>query len=152
MALPKIDVPTYEMKVPSTDKIITVRPFSVKEEKLLLIALESQDQNEVINTVKQVVNNCIVSGDFNVDVLYTSLPILATFCYGMSTNLMKQKLQSQNPIYTTSLAMMMIGIPALCGLFLTDAPTKILATGFSLSLLSILFLAIFGTLIAWMLF
>ncbi len=67
MALPKIDVPTYELKVPSSDKIITVRPFSVKEEKLLLIALESKDQNEIINTVKQVVNNCIVKGEFNVD-------------------------------------------------------------------------------------
>lgn len=92
------------------------------------------------------------NGDFNVDILYTSLPILATFCYGMSTNLMKQKLQSQNPIYTTSMAMMMIGIPALCGLFITEAPAKILATGFSISLLSVLFLAIFGTLIAWMLY
>lgn len=90
--------------------------------------------------------------DFSVHLLYTMLPVVATFCYGMSTNLMKQKLQSQNPIYTTSLAMMMIGIPALCGLFLTAAPQKIMSTGISLSLLSVAFLAIFGTLIAWMLF
>lgn len=91
-------------------------------------------------------------GDFRIDILYTSLPIIATFCYGMSTNLMKQKLQSLNPIYTTSMAMTMIGIPALCGLFITEAPAKILSTGFSISLLSVLFLAIFGTLIAWMLY
>lgn len=91
-------------------------------------------------------------GDFSVHVLYSMLPVIATFCYGMSTNLMKQNLQSQNPIYTTSLAMMMIGIPALCGLFMTSAPEKIMSTGISVSLLSIAFLAIFGTLIAWMLF
>lgn len=67
MALPKIDVPTYELTVPSTGKEIKIRPFSVKEEKLLLIALESKDQLEIVNTVKQVVNNCVMEGDFNVD-------------------------------------------------------------------------------------
>ncbi|NDB59783.1 hypothetical protein EB001_15245 [bacterium] len=67
MALPKIDVPVYEMIVPSTGKTVKVRPFSVKEEKLLLIALESKDQLEIVNTVKQVVNNCLVYGEFDVD-------------------------------------------------------------------------------------
>lgn len=66
MSLPKIDMPTYELTLPTSGETLKVRPFNVKEEKLLLIALESKDQNEIINTVKQVVNNCIVSGKFEV--------------------------------------------------------------------------------------
>jgi hypothetical protein len=69
MSLPKIDVPTYQIKVPSNGKEITIRPFLVKEEKLLLIAAQSNDENEVINTTKQIINNCIVDGDINVDAL-----------------------------------------------------------------------------------
>lgn len=67
MALPKIDVPTYDLTFPHSGETIKVRPFSVKEEKLLLLALESKDQAEIINTVKQVVNNCVVSGKFDVN-------------------------------------------------------------------------------------
>lgn len=67
MALPKIDVPTYELTLPTSGETLNLRPFNVKEEKLLLIALESKDQNEIVNTVKQVVNNCIVSGKFDVN-------------------------------------------------------------------------------------
>lgn len=67
MALPKIDVPVYEYKIPSSGKTIRVRPFNVKEEKLLLMAAESEKFDEVVATVKQVINNCIVEGDFNVD-------------------------------------------------------------------------------------
>mgnify|MGYP003346924933 CR=1 FL=1 len=67
MALPKIDVPTYEYKIPSSGKTIKVRPFSVKEEKLLLMAAESDKYDEVVATVKQVINNCIIDGEFNVD-------------------------------------------------------------------------------------
>ena len=69
MALPKISVPTYELTIPSDKKKIKVRPFSVKEEKLLLIALESENAIEVANSVKQVINNCIVSGEVDVDKL-----------------------------------------------------------------------------------
>lgn len=67
MPLPKIDLPIYELKVPSSGKILKVRPFSVKEEKLLLIAMESTNTDDIITTVKQVINNCIVTGDLNVD-------------------------------------------------------------------------------------
>jgi len=67
--LPKIDVPTYNVEIPSTKEKITVRPFTVKEEKLLLMVMESQDVNEIVNTVKQVINNCIVKGKVNVDKL-----------------------------------------------------------------------------------
>ena len=67
--LPKIDMPTYEIEIPSNKEKITVRPFTVKEEKLLLMAMESKDVNEIINTVKQVINNCIIKGEVSVDKL-----------------------------------------------------------------------------------
>ena len=67
MALPKIDVPTYDLTFPHSGETIKVRPFSVKEEKLLLLALESKDTMEITNTVKQVVNNCIISGKYDVN-------------------------------------------------------------------------------------
>ena len=58
MALPKIDIPTYEMIVPSTDKKIKYRPFLVKEEKILMMALEGKDQKEMASALKQIINNC----------------------------------------------------------------------------------------------
>lgn len=67
MPLPKIDVPIYELKVPSTGKIIKVRPFTVKEEKLLFMALEANKMDDVVATVKQVINNCIVDGDIDIE-------------------------------------------------------------------------------------
>lgn len=65
--LPKIDVPVYTVKMPSSGKEIKVRPFNVKEEKLLLMASESDNLDDIVTTVKQVINNCIVRGDFNID-------------------------------------------------------------------------------------
>jgi hypothetical protein len=59
MALPRIDVPIYEMVVPSTDEKIKYRPFLVKEEKVLLIAMESGENEDVIQAVKQIVSECI---------------------------------------------------------------------------------------------
>lgn len=69
MALPKIDVPTYELKIPSTGQTMTVRPFNVKEEKLLLMAVESKNADDVISTVKQVINNCTIEGDVDINKL-----------------------------------------------------------------------------------
>jgi drug/metabolite transporter (DMT)-like permease len=90
---------------------------------------------------------------FEVDIVYSFLPVIATFCYGMSTNITKQKLQYQSPVYTTSLAMMMIGIPALITLLLlTDAPAKIASGMVWMPFIYVCVLSIFGTLIAWMLF
>jgi len=57
MALPKIDLPTFELKLPSSGKTVMVRPFSVKEEKLLLMAVEAGKADDVITTVKQIINN-----------------------------------------------------------------------------------------------
>jgi len=61
MALPKIDVPTYELVVPSTDEKIKYRPFLVKEEKLLLIAMESGKNEDILRGVKEIVDACTFS-------------------------------------------------------------------------------------------
>ena len=58
MALPKLDVPIYELTVPSTDEKIKYRPFLIKEEKILLIAMESGQNEDVIQAVKQIVSEC----------------------------------------------------------------------------------------------
>jgi hypothetical protein len=58
MALPSITTPTYELAVPSTDKKLKYRPFLVKEEKILMIAMEAQEQTGIIDAVKQIVQSC----------------------------------------------------------------------------------------------
>ena len=58
MALPKLTTPTYELEVPSTDEKIQFRPFLVKEEKILLIAMESGKNEDIIEAVKQIVTEC----------------------------------------------------------------------------------------------
>jgi len=68
MPLPKIDLPVYDFTIPSSGKVIRVRPFTVKEEKLLLMAIESKVAADIIATVKQVINNC-VQDDIDVDKL-----------------------------------------------------------------------------------
>lgn len=60
MALPKIDVPIYEIEMPSTKKKIRIRPFTVKEEKLFLMAAQSDDSDTILKTIVQVLNNCIL--------------------------------------------------------------------------------------------
>ena len=58
MALPKLTTPTYELEVPSTDEKLKYRPFLVREEKILLVALESQESKDVLNAVKEIVSAC----------------------------------------------------------------------------------------------
>ena len=58
MALPVLTVPTYELEVPSTDEKVKYRPFLVKEEKILLIAIESEDSGEIVQAVKTIVDEC----------------------------------------------------------------------------------------------
>jgi len=58
MALPKLNTPTYELEIPSTDEKIQYRPFLVKEEKILMMALETKDNAQIINAVKDIVNEC----------------------------------------------------------------------------------------------
>ena len=68
MPLPKISTPTYEMVLPSSNKI-KYRPFLVKEEKVLILAMESQDTATVANAVKDVLKNCILSRGIKVEKL-----------------------------------------------------------------------------------
>ena len=58
MALPKINTPTFELEVPSTKEKLTYRPFLVKEEKLLLLAMETDKEEDMMRAVKQIINNC----------------------------------------------------------------------------------------------
>ena len=68
--LPKLDVPIYEVKLISTGKTIRFRPFLVKEQKLFLMASEATDPKETINTIRQVLKNCILD-ELDVDSLPT---------------------------------------------------------------------------------
>ncbi len=61
MALPKLGYPTFELELPSTGKTIKYRPFLVKEEKVLLMALESEDEKQVVGAVKDLIKNCVIS-------------------------------------------------------------------------------------------
>ena len=71
MPLPKIATPTYELVLPSSGRKITYRPFLVKEEKILIIALESQDQKQITNAVKNILKSCILTKGTKVEKLAT---------------------------------------------------------------------------------
>lgn len=66
-SLPKIDQPVYTIKLPSTQENFRFRPFLVKEEKLLLMAKESQNLSDILTAIKQIVGNCSIDKKFNVD-------------------------------------------------------------------------------------
>jgi len=71
MPLPTITTPTYELKMPSTGKKIKYRPFLVKEEKILILALETRDQNQITNAVKDVLKKCVITRGIKIDDLPT---------------------------------------------------------------------------------
>ena len=71
MPLPKIATPTYELELPSTGDTIKYRPFLVKEEKLLVIALESEDNKQITNAIKAVIKACILTKGIKVETLPT---------------------------------------------------------------------------------
>ena len=71
MPLPKIATPTYELVLPSTKKTIKYRPFLVKEEKLLVLALETEDQKQITSAIKSVLKNCIQTRGIKVETLPT---------------------------------------------------------------------------------
>jgi hypothetical protein len=71
MPLPKISTPTYELELPSTGQTIKYRPFLVKEEKLLVIALESEDTKQITSAIKNVIKNCIETKGVKVETLPT---------------------------------------------------------------------------------
>ena len=61
MALPTPGYPTFELELPSNGKTVKYRPFLVKEEKVLLLALESQDEKQITSAVKDLIKNCVIS-------------------------------------------------------------------------------------------
>jgi hypothetical protein len=67
MALPKIDVPTYDIELPVSKKKIKYRPFLVKEQKNLLMAMEANDSETIHNAIRDVLNNCTLTDSFNID-------------------------------------------------------------------------------------
>jgi len=71
MPLPKIATPTYELELPSTGETIQYRPFLVKEEKLLVLALESEDTKQITTAIKAVIKNCILTKGIKVEDLPT---------------------------------------------------------------------------------
>ena len=82
MALPKLTTPTYELELPSTGQKIKYRPFLVKEQKLLMMAQESEDENEIAETIQRLISSCtfgkvdaIVSPIFDVEYVFLQLRI-----------------------------------------------------------------------------
>ena len=71
MPLPQISTPTYELVIPSSKKKVKFRPFLVKEEKILILAMESEDPKQIANAVKDVIGSCILSKGIRVDKLST---------------------------------------------------------------------------------
>ena len=71
MPLPKIATPTYELVLPSSGETVRYRPFLVKEEKLLLVALQSQNQKQITTAVKNVIKECVMTRGVKVDTLPT---------------------------------------------------------------------------------
>jgi hypothetical protein len=71
MPLPKISTPTYELEIPSLKKTIKYRPFLVKEEKILIIAMESEDTKQIAEAVKTVIGNCILTRGIKIENLAT---------------------------------------------------------------------------------
>lgn len=69
MELPKVSTPIVELTLPSSGKVVKARPFLVKEEKLLLMAAESKDINEITAVTKQVINNCLLDNTIDVNEL-----------------------------------------------------------------------------------
>ena len=71
MPLPKINTPTYELVLPSTGKKIKYRPFLVREEKILIMAMESEDMNQITNAIIQIITDCLLTKDVKVESLAT---------------------------------------------------------------------------------
>ena len=71
MSLPTLNNPTYELVIPSTKKKIKYRPFLVKEEKILLMALESEDETQIASAMKDIISACIITKGVDVDALAT---------------------------------------------------------------------------------
>ena len=71
MPLPKINTPTYELELPSSGKKVKYRPFLVREEKILIMALESQDMKQIASAISDVLKSCIISRGIKIEKLAT---------------------------------------------------------------------------------
>jgi len=71
MPLPTISTPTYELTLPSSGKTVKYRPFLVKEEKILILALESQDPKQITTAIKQVLKSCVTARGIKIETLPT---------------------------------------------------------------------------------
>ena len=71
MPLPKINTPTFELVLPSNNKKVKYRPFLVREEKILVMALESEDMNQITNSIIEILNDCILTKGIDVSKLAT---------------------------------------------------------------------------------
>ena len=69
MALPKINNVLYDLELPSSGEVVEYRPFLVKEEKILLMALEGKDEKEMVKAIKQIITQCVATEKFNVNKL-----------------------------------------------------------------------------------
>ena len=99
MALPKIAKVTHETTIPSTGKKIKFRPFLVKEEKVLILARESNDQNEMVKGIIDVIDACVMTKGFSTENLYTFSLVLGANLLGKMLKLlllvlMMEKLES----------------------------------------------------------
>ena len=66
MALPKINTPTYELTIPSNGKKIKYRPFLVREEKILILALESEDTKQITTAVVDILSECVLTKNIDI--------------------------------------------------------------------------------------
>jgi hypothetical protein len=71
MPLPKINTPTYELTLPSNGKKVKYRPFLVREEKILIMAMESEDMKQITDAIVQILSDCILTKDIKVESLAT---------------------------------------------------------------------------------
>ena len=69
MALPKINNVLYDLELPSSGEMVEYRPFLVKEEKILLMALEGKDEKEMVKAIKQIITQCVATEKFNINKL-----------------------------------------------------------------------------------
>lgn len=71
MALPKIEYPIFNLTLPSNGKVIKIRPYRVKEEKIMLLARETKDQKQITEAIEQIVRNCVLDDNFDPNKLAT---------------------------------------------------------------------------------
>ena len=71
MPLPKINTPTYELTLPSNNKKVRYRPFLVREEKILVLAMESGDQKQITDAIVEIINDCLLTKNVDVSKLPT---------------------------------------------------------------------------------